>query len=137
VYRNKITFKSYRNLNYKDSSSTGITDYELLVHSHSELILMDDRGSRVRFPAGAGKFLFTTASRTALGPTQPPIQCAPDALFFGVKRPGREADHSRPSNAEVKSAWSYTSSPPIRLSWRGAQSTGSTLHPYRVGVIET
>jgi hypothetical protein len=33
----------------------------------------------------------------------------------GVKRPGREADHSRPSSAEVKDAWSYTSTLPIRL----------------------
>jgi hypothetical protein len=38
---------------------------------------------------------------TALGPTQPPIQWVPGALSLGVKRPGREADHS-PPNAEVK-----------------------------------
>jgi hypothetical protein len=31
--------------------------------------------------------------------------------FLGVKRPGREADHSHPSSAEVKNAWSYTSVP--------------------------
>jgi hypothetical protein len=31
--------------------------------------------------------------------------------FLGVKRPGREADHSPPSSAEVKNAWSYTFSP--------------------------
>jgi hypothetical protein len=49
-----------------------------------------------------GIFLFTTASRTALEPTQPPIQWVPGALSLGVKRPGREADHSSPSNAEVK-----------------------------------
>jgi hypothetical protein len=29
--------------------------------------------------------------------------------FPGVKRPGREADHSPPSSAEVTNAWSYTS----------------------------
>jgi len=28
--------------------------------------------------------------------------------FPGVKRPGHEADHSPPSSAEVKNAWSYT-----------------------------
>jgi len=28
---------------------------------------------------------------------------------------GREADHSPPSRAEVKNAWSYTCTPPIRL----------------------
>jgi hypothetical protein len=32
--------------------------------------------------------------------------------FPGIKRPGREADHSPPSNADVKKIWSYTSSPP-------------------------
>jgi hypothetical protein len=49
-----------------------------------------------------GIFLFITASRTALGPTQPPIQWVPRALSLGVKRPGREADHSPLSSAEVK-----------------------------------
>jgi hypothetical protein len=49
-----------------------------------------------------GIFLFTTTSRKALGPTQPPIQWAPAALSLGVKRPGREAYHSPPSSAEVK-----------------------------------
>jgi hypothetical protein len=54
--------------------------------------------------------LFTTASRPALGPTQPPIQWVP-----GVKRPGLEADQSHPSSAEVQNAWSYTSTPAVRL----------------------
>jgi hypothetical protein len=49
-----------------------------------------------------GSELFTPASRPALGPTQPPIQWAPGALSLGVKWPGREADHSPPSSAEVK-----------------------------------
>jgi hypothetical protein len=48
-----------------------------------------------------GIFLFTTASRTALGPTQPPIQWVPESLSLGVKRPGGEACHSPPSNSEV------------------------------------
>jgi hypothetical protein len=30
----------------------------------------------------------------------------------GVKRPGREANHSPPSSAEVKKEWSYTSTTP-------------------------
>jgi hypothetical protein len=41
-------------------------------------------------------------TRTALGATQPPIQWVSGALSLGVKRPGREADHSPPSSAEVK-----------------------------------
>jgi hypothetical protein len=45
---------------------------------------------------GLGIFPFTTASRTALVPTQPPIQWVQGALSLGVKRPGREADHSPP-----------------------------------------
>jgi hypothetical protein len=31
--------------------------------------------------------------------------------FLGVKWPGREADHLRPYSADVKNAWSYTSTP--------------------------
>jgi hypothetical protein len=51
---------------------------------------------------GLGIFLFTTASRTVLGPTQPPIQWVPGAFSLGVKRPRREADHSPTSSTEVK-----------------------------------
>jgi hypothetical protein len=50
--------------------------------------------------------------------TQPPIQWVQGTLFLGVKRPGREADHSSPSTAEVKNAWSYTSSPQyVFMAW--------------------
>jgi hypothetical protein len=49
---------------------------------------LEDRDSRVRFPAGAGNFLFTTASRTALGPTQPPINWVPGALSLKDKAAG-------------------------------------------------
>jgi len=49
-----------------------------------------------------GIFLFTTASRKKLGPTQPSIHCVQGVLSRGVKRPGRESDHSPASNAEVK-----------------------------------
>jgi len=34
---------------------------------------------------------------------------------MGVKQPGHEADHSPPSCARVKKAWSYTSTPPMHL----------------------
>jgi hypothetical protein len=32
--------------------------------------------------------------------------------FPGVKRPGREVNHSPPTSAEVKKMWIYTSTPP-------------------------
>jgi hypothetical protein len=44
---------------------------------------LNDRGSRVRFPAGLGIFLFTTVSITALRPTQPPIQWIPGTFPWG------------------------------------------------------
>jgi hypothetical protein len=56
--------------------------------------------------SGRDLFLFSAASRPALGP---------ESLSPGVKRPGREADHSHPSSAEAKSEWSYTSTPPVHL----------------------
>jgi hypothetical protein len=53
--------------------------------------------------------------RPALGPTQPRIQCLP-----GIKRPGREADHSPPSSAGVKNGGAI---PPLphASSWHSAQ----------------
>jgi hypothetical protein len=61
---------------------------------------LDGRGSIL----GKIKRLIFTESREALGPTQPPIQWVPWAISPGVKRPGREADHSPPSSAEVKNS---------------------------------
>jgi hypothetical protein len=46
---------------------------------------------------GQENFLYSAACRSALRLTQLPIQWVP-----GVKRPGREADHSRPSSAVVR-----------------------------------
>jgi hypothetical protein len=75
---------------------------------------LDDRGSRFRFSAGAG--IFSLHHR--LGPTQPPIQWVQGAFYLGVKRPGHEADHSLPSSAEVKNAWSCTSTPQyVFMAW--------------------
>jgi hypothetical protein len=69
--------------------------------------------------------LFTTASRTALGPTQLPIQWVPWVLSLGVKRPGRKADHSLPSSDEVKNARSYTSTPQYAfMAWCSVKAQG-------------
>jgi hypothetical protein len=62
------------------------------------------RAGRPGFNSRQGQeiFLYSTASRPALGLTQPPVQWMPGALSPGVKLPGREADPSPPSNTEVK-----------------------------------
>jgi hypothetical protein len=60
-------------------------------------------------------FIFCLPSRPALWPTQPPIQWVPGALSLGVKRQGREADHSPPSSAEVKECVDLYLHSPIRL----------------------
>jgi hypothetical protein len=76
---------------------------------------LGDRGS---IP-GRGKIcLYSTASCPALGPKKPPIQGAPRTFTPGVKRPGREFDHSPPCSAKVKNGRAV---PPLpdTSSWRG------------------
>jgi hypothetical protein len=52
---------------------------------------------------------------------QTPIQWIPRVLSLGVKRSGREADHSPPSCAEVKKWVKLYLHSPNTPSWRGAQ----------------
>jgi hypothetical protein len=63
---------------------------------------LEDRGFRVRFPTEAGNFSLHHRVQNGSGSTQPPTQWVPGALSQGVKRLGREADHSPLSSAEVK-----------------------------------
>jgi hypothetical protein len=83
---------------------------------------LDDRGIEVRSPTEAD-FSSSPASRPALGPTQPPVQWVPGGTggsFPGGKaRPGRDADHSPPSSAEVKNEELYVLSPHVPP-WRAA-----------------
>jgi hypothetical protein len=67
--------------------------------------------SRISSPGEGKNFLFSTSCRPALGPTQPPIQWVTGTLSPEVKRPGREANHSPPTSAEVKNMWIYTFTP--------------------------
>jgi hypothetical protein len=69
---------------------------------------MDGRGS---IPS-RGIFLYSTESRPALGPAQPPIQWVP-----GVKLPGHEADHSPSASSENGGA---ITSLPNMPSWHSA-----------------
>jgi hypothetical protein len=58
-------------------------------------------------------FPLASVSRQALGPSQPPVQWVPGGPFVGTKaRPGRDADHSPPSSAEVENEWSGRHTPP-------------------------
>jgi hypothetical protein len=73
----------------------------------------DDREFESR--QGLGILPFTTESRPALRPTQPPIQWIPEALSLAVKWLGHESDHSTPSSAEVMHKWSCISTHPIHF----------------------
>jgi hypothetical protein len=87
----RILFHLYLMMELNRDSSVGIaTGYRL-----------DGRGVGVRVP---------------VGPTQPPIQWVLGALSPGVKRPVCVADHSPPSDAEVKNDGSM---PPLprKCSW--------------------
>jgi hypothetical protein len=59
-------------------------------------------------------FIFSTVSRSALGPTWPPVKLG--ALSLGLIEMGHKADHSPLFSTEVKNAWSYTSTP-LMPSW--------------------
>jgi hypothetical protein len=85
---------------------------------------------------GLGIFLFTTMSRLALGPTQPPFQWVPGALPLGVKGTGHEADHSSPISAEVKNVWRYTSIPHYAfMAWYSVKEQGQ-LYLYLSGRMD-
>jgi hypothetical protein len=59
-------------------------------------------GSRVRFPAGAGNFSLHHRVQNGYGDLPASYPTGTRGSFSGVKRPGREADYSPPSSAEVK-----------------------------------
>jgi hypothetical protein len=63
---------------------------------------LDDRGSGVRFPAGAGNFSLKHRVQNGSGAHTASYPEGTRGSFLGVKRPRREADHPPPSSAEVK-----------------------------------
>jgi hypothetical protein len=64
-------------------------------------------------PAGAGDFSLHHDVRT--GSVAHPPSYPIGTLSLGLNRPGREADHSTSSSAEVNKSWIYSSNPPIIL----------------------
>jgi hypothetical protein len=91
---------------------------EQLMSGQLEMIWKLGSGS---FPGNTRFFLLFTKFKliVSLGPTQSPIQWVPWALSLGVKRQGREADHSPPSSAEVKKGGAIPSLPHMS-SWHSA-----------------
>jgi hypothetical protein len=76
---------------------------------------LDGRGSSVRFPVGAGNYSLLHRVQNGSGAHLAPYPMGTEALSLETKRSRREADHWPPSSAEIKNAWSYTSTPPISL----------------------
>jgi hypothetical protein len=58
------------------------------------------------------EFLFLYVVQTGSGAHPASYPMGTGAVSPGVKRPGREADHSPLISAEVKEIWIYTSIPP-------------------------
>jgi hypothetical protein len=64
---------------------------------------------------GLGIFLFATASRMSIVPTQPPIQWVAGAFSLGQSDGGVKLTTHLHLVPRSKNEWRYTSTPPIRL----------------------
>jgi hypothetical protein len=79
---------------------------------------LEDRGSRVRLPAGAGNFSLLHRVQNGSGAHPASYLMSTRGSFPGSKVAGREVDYSPPSSAEVENAWSYTSTPQyVFMAW--------------------
>jgi hypothetical protein len=76
-----------------------------------------------------GIFSLITASRRALGPTQPPKQWALGALLPNIMQLEREANNPPPLSVMFKNVWSYTSTPHTSA-WCGDLLSKKTTLPY-------
>jgi hypothetical protein len=86
----------------------------------------------VRFPAVLDFSVLHQVQTDSEAPPQPSIQWVPGALSLGIRRQGREAEHSPSSSAEVKNGRAIPSLLHIS-SWHNALSTGTTLPFYDCG----
>jgi hypothetical protein len=99
-FTKKINFYTYIDEKSRDSSVGIALGYGL-----------KNRSSRVQFPVGAGNFTLHQRVQKSSGAHPASYSMGTGVPSLGAKRPGREADHSPPSSAEVKNAWKYTSIP--------------------------
>jgi hypothetical protein len=65
---------------------------------------------RISIPGRGKNFLHVVQTDSEVLPTSYPMGTG--SCFPGLKWPGREADHSPPTSAEVKKMWIYTSTLP-------------------------
>jgi hypothetical protein len=74
--------------------------------------------TRIQFPAGGNDGIFSPPrSNQILGPTNF-LSCEYGAFSPELQWPRREAAHLSPSSAEVKNAWSYSSTSPFNfMAW--------------------
>jgi hypothetical protein len=87
----------------------------------------------VGVPAEDGNFSLHHRVQTGSGAHPASDPMGTRGSFPGVKRPGRDVDPS-PYSAEVKNAWRYTSTPPIRpMAWCSVKSTycKQTKRPFK------
>jgi hypothetical protein len=75
----------------------------------------------VRIPGGWEFFSLTPCPDRLWGPLSLLSNGHKGILSLGIKRPGRKADHSPPSSAEVKECVDLYFHFPNTSSWRGAQ----------------
>jgi hypothetical protein len=81
---------------------------------------LDDRGVGVRVPVGLRIFSSPRRPDRLCGPPELISNVYRGALSPGVKRPGREVDHSPPTSAEVKKMCGSIHPLPYTPSWRSA-----------------
>jgi hypothetical protein len=106
LYGNCNIFVNGKNDGTRDSSVGIVTGCRL-----------DGQGS---IPGRERFFLFSTASRLALGPAQSPIQWVLGVISLGVKQQlGHEASHSPPSSVKVKNGGAIPPLPHMS-SWHSA-----------------
>jgi hypothetical protein len=69
---------------------------------------LGDKGGGSSIPGRVKKFSLLQIVQTGSGVHQTSYKMGTGGSFLGVKRQGREADHSPPTSAKVKKMWIYT-----------------------------
>jgi hypothetical protein len=105
--------------------SSFVLSFRSFLFSLSSIYRLDDRGSRVRFPAGAGNFSLHHRVQNDSGAHPASYPMGTGALSLGVKWPGRESDNSPPSSAEVKECMElYLHSQYAFMTWCSVKAQG-------------